>query len=143
MNILIPFISAFLFWAGGRDQWLWCPWNQKLWRWGMGIPLAYMTGNIWLILTYLLATWVSGYGENHFFRKWFGRDVAWWLYGGLFGLASLPVLGMYSFIQTIAGATCFMTLMQLSNDGFGKWKLQHQYVEIIFGFLGTIGYLWI
>ena len=147
MQYLIPVISSFMLHAGGQDQWLWCPLNQKLWRWLMGIPIAIICGitlrsaiPIWCILTYFLATNVSSYGENHPFRKWFGRDGAWLIYGALFGLASLPVLGIYSIIQAIISSVSFWGLMKLSNDGISDYKLEHKWVEIIFGFVGTILY---
>ena len=142
MNILIPIISSLCFWLGGRDQIPWLPWNQKLNRWCMGIPIAVLTGNYWLVLTYFLATNVSGYGENHPFRKWFGREGAWLVYGGIFGLASIPYLGWVAIVQCGANMGLFWLLMKWSNDGIGQHKLQHQFVEFLFGFIGTLGYLW-
>lgn len=145
---MIPFISSILFHFGGRDQFPWCPLNQKLWRWLMGIPIGIICSlqlQSWWpmlsILTYFLATNASSYGENHPFRRWFGRDGAWLVYGAIFGLASLFCLPWYySLLQGTLGAAAFYGLMKWSNDGYNGHKLTHKYVELGFGFLGTLIY---
>lgn len=136
-----------MFHLGGRDQ-MKFPMNQKLWRWLMGIPIAIIMGchtkSVYPILcmaTYFLATNVSSYGESHPFRRWFGRDNAWLVYGFLFGLASLPVLGWWCILQAVIASASFYGLMKWSNDGFGGNKLNHKLVELAFGLLGTILYL--
>ncbi len=167
MNILIPFISAVLFRLGGvsrDDRFLpfmkpSTPIAAKAWRWGMGAIIGLLAWHGWLtylliIATYFLATWALGYGENHPFRKWFGRDASWIIYGALFSLASFPVLRWLAILQAIIGAWVFWFLMKWSNDGmfpvdsydlFDKtgngWKLNHAWVEIGIGFLGTIFYI--
>uniref|UniRef100_A0A6M3JED4 Phosphatidate cytidylyltransferase n=1 Tax=viral metagenome TaxID=1070528 RepID=A0A6M3JED4_9ZZZZ len=145
--IIIPIISGLLNRAGGTDQWKWSKLVQKWWRWLMGIPIGILAcislhtyTPLFCILTYFLATNCSGYGENHIFRKWFGRDATFLIYGFLFGLASLPVLGWQAITQAIIGSASFYFLMIWSNDGYFGHKLRHCYVEMIFGFLGTIMY---
>ncbi len=148
MQYIIPFISGILFHFGGRDQFEWLEWfNQKLWRWLMGVPIALMYAIMlrsWIpllcSLTYFLATNASSYGENHPFRKWFGRDGAWIVYGFLFGLASLPILGVFAIGQAVIASASFWGLMKWSNDGFNGHKLNHKIVELSFGFIGTILY---
>ena len=141
MNILIPIISAILFHLGGRDQFTWCPINQKIWRWGMGIPIAIITGNIWAMPFYFIATNVSGYGENHPMRKLLGRNLSWLVYGAIFGLASLLSLSpITALMQATIGSVAFFVLMKWSNDGIFGHKLNHKIVEIVFGLLGTILY---
>lgn len=149
MNIFIPIISSVLFWLGGRDQ-MSVPWNQKLFRWLMGIPIGIISAIIvhsWLplfgIITYFLATNVMGYGENHPLRKWFGKDIQWILYGFFFGLASLFSLSWYAILQAVLSASCSWVLLKWSNDGFKCNKLNHNFVEIGIGLLGTIGYIWL
>ena len=124
--ITIPIISSILFHWGGKDQFPWLPWfNQKLWRWLMGIPIAYWYGwqlrsvyPMLCIATYFIATNVISYGENHILRKLLGRDGCWAFYGFMFGLASFPILGYWCIAQGAFNAILFMTLMQLSNDGW-------------------------
>ena len=146
---MIPIISSLLFRAGGSEQWKWCIVNQKIWRWLLGLPIGIICAlqmksyvPLWCILTYLGATNFSGYGENHIFRKWFGRDATFLLYGFLFGLASLPVLGWQAITQAIIGSASFYVLMKWSNDGYFGHKLKHKFVELTFGFLGTVMYFW-
>lgn len=102
------------------------------------------------IPSYFIATSVFSYGENHWLRKLVGRNSCWVIYGLFFGLASFPVLGKLCMLQGIIGGVIFYILMKLSNDGifrltYGKedrpyviWYLDHKYVEILFGFFGTI-----
>ncbi len=142
---MVCLIASFCVWAGGRDQWKFFPMNQKLWKWlWLGYFISAYYGckyrevyPILLWLTYFLATWASGYGENHPFRKWFGRDGAWIMYGFLFGLASFPMLGWLSIVQAIVASVSFWVLMKWSNDGFLGHKLSHQYVEIIYPVFGV------
>ncbi len=168
MRILIPFISAVLFRLGGvgkDDRFLPfmkppTPIAAKAWRWGMGAIIGLLAWHGWLtylliIATYFLATWALGYGENHPFRKWFGRDGCWVIYGFFFGLASMPVLKWWAILQGMLGAAVFWELMSMSNDGIllnmpngasgiiREWKLNHAWVEVGIGFLGMILYWFI
>ena len=90
------------------------------------------------IITYFLTTNVSSYGETHLFRRLFGRDITWIVYGFLFGLASAPVLGWFCLAQAIIASGTFWLLMKWSNDGFNGHKLGQKYVELSFGLIGTI-----
>lgn len=92
---------------------------------------------LFCILTYLIATNVINYGEGQIWRKWLGRDGCWLFYGFCFGLASFPVLGWWAILQAVIASYSFWFLMQLSSEG----KLDHAYVEVGIGFMGTIMYL--
>lgn len=156
--IFIPIVAAMLFRLGGvgRDDGFSpgfpprTPMAHKAWRWCMGIFIggisAILMKSFWpllCIVTYFVATNVFSYGENHPFRRWFGRDISWVIYGSAFGLASAPAIGILSIAQGIVGAASFWGLMKLSNDGIDGWALNHCYVELIFGALGTVCFLWI
>ena len=154
MKILIPFISTILFRLGGvgrDDRFLpfmrpSTPIANKGWRWGMGIIIGPFIWRGWLIylltiITYFFATNIVNYGEGQIWRKWLGKNGAWLFYGFSLGLASLPALWALSIAQAFFASISFWTLMKLSNDGFRKWKLDHAWVEIGTGFLGTIFYV--
>jgi hypothetical protein len=150
MNIIIPIVSAIMFWLGGRDQ-MKVPFNQKLFRWlGIGILIAIVgifSGYGWVsllsILTYFLATNVLSWGEKHWLRKLVGKYWQWVIYGFCLGLASFPVLGYWAILQGLVSAGACLGLMTWSNDGYHGHKLSHPYVELGIGFIGTIGCLWI
>ena len=162
MTWLIPIISAFCFRSGGvgrDDRFLPflnppTPWANKIWRWGMGIPIALITKNWLCIPAYFIATNVFSYGENSWLRKLTGRNLCWITFGGLVGACSFFVLPLsFAIIQTLLGIVSFWGLMWLSNTGieFGpdganglikKWYLDQGILETTFGFLGTIMYLW-
>jgi len=163
---MIPIISSILFrlggWGGGDS---FCPLTPKLIlpksKWvaylanysrlfGIGAVIGLLTRSWWPVLTYLIATNVP-YGDNdqNWLRKLVGRDANWYIYGGLFGLASWPVVGLWAIWQVMIGGLGFNFLMSLSNDGIevpcGRreakmWYLDHSYVELIFGLLGTAIY---
>ena len=153
MKILIPIVCSILFWLGGRDQIEAIrPFNQKLFRrlilplfvGCIGIVLA-VTHKTWLPLltfaTYGVSLNALSWGENHPLRKWFGKDIQWVLYGLSFGLSSFPVLGWIAIWQAIMAAFSCWFLMRWSNDGWLGNKADHQWVEIVFPFVGTILYL--
>ena len=120
--------------------------NPKLWRWlGIGMFLTYYYGikyhdptYMLCILAYWIATNIISYGETHPLRKLTGKDLQWLLYGFCFGLASWPVLGYLSTIQAVIACVSFWILMKLSSIN----KLDHKYVELAFGFIGTVMYIW-
>jgi len=155
VNFIIPFCSSILFrldgWGKG-DKFLVClpNWTPK---WGginysrliIGIPIALITGNWWFALTYFLMGLIFGYGEHHPITQLLGRGITSFIYGFMFGLASLS-LG-----NAIWCGFLFWILMYFSNVGLPKkewwretdyWYLDWSIVEISFGFLGTIFYLW-
>lgn len=143
---MFPVISMLLFNLGG-----WGKYNclfimpAKWWRWlFIGLFAAAIYWNAWLILTYYIATNVP-YGESSWIRKLIGRNLCWYLYGFLFGLASFPVLGWLAIPQAIMGGVIFHGLMVWSNDGYQKQGypihyLDHKWVERGIGLCGTILY---
>ena len=143
-NILIPFIVAGLNRLGGWGKYKFLGFvNAKYWRWlGIGIFLALMKWNIWLILTYYIATNIP-YGDNSWIKKFMGRDENWVLYGACFGFASYPAIGLWALLQGAIGAWAFWFLMKWSNDGYRGWKLNHLWVEVGIGFLGSLLYWFI
>jgi hypothetical protein len=56
----------------------------------MGLPIALITGQWWLILTYYIATSACPYGDNSWLQKLFG-SWKWFVYGCIFGAASLNI----------------------------------------------------
>jgi len=166
MIILIPIICAVLFWLGGRDQMEWCKgFNQKLWR-RLIIPIflgmvswvsthSFISGIITGSL-YAISLNILGWGENHWLRKWVGKELQWTIYGLFFGLSSfLSLPYLFVFQSVLASFSCWF-LMKWANDGLSSLpyfydkpqfakidKITHEYVEILFGLLGTILYLFI
>lgn len=134
MNLLIPIVSGLLFWAGGRDQWN-VPFNQKLFRRiGVGLTISILAWNWWAVFTYAIACFSLHYGEKYQLK--FGK-IVWLTSGFLFGVASLDLWnGLYC-------ALILYGLLWLSNTGIDRyeWKLSHQWVEWIFGTIGTV--IWI
>ena len=164
MRFLIPIISAIFFRASGwgKDDYfapiipLKMPQNRllqliigKLREIGIGLLVFSLTGQFWAFPAYFVATSLSyGSNENNWLRKLVGRDINWLIYGGLFGLSSYFSLSLgLCLIQSLLGAGSFWFLMKWSNNGLSccpsdDWKLDHSYVELGFGCLGTIIYLW-
>ena len=143
--ILVPIISAILFRLGGcgkDDRFLPfmrppTPIAAKIWRWGMGLPIALLTGCYWLIPAYFIVTNCMPYGEKSWLN-FLGRDGKWITYGLSFGACSFFCLPFgYGLIAALLGGLSFWGLMKWSND----YGLNHAWVEVGFGFLGTIIYL--
>jgi hypothetical protein len=158
MHFIIPLVSAFAMRSGGvgkDDRFLPfmnppTPWANKWWRWGMGIPIAfilsYCDGKIlfgpqwWLVPAIFLATNCFPYGEKSWLN-FLGKDLKWAFYGLLFGACSFLVLPFgYGMIQTLLAGLSFWFLMKWSNDGFNGNYLNHAWVEFSFGLLGTVMY---
>lgn len=136
MNALIPFISSLFYrltGCGKDGRFLpfmkpGCPISSPFWRrWGIGIVIALIQWNWIYAVTYAIATNCFAYGDNDWIRKRFGRIVCWAVYGFMFGAASLRLE------NAIFCAIIFVFLMTISNDH----GLDHAYVELGFGFLGT------
>ena len=86
------------------------------------------------------------YGENSWLSDLFGRHITWLIYGFMFGVASL------SWGNAVWCAVVFYILMHFSNIGYNMgnwrewkeediWKLDHACLEVAFGVLGTVFYL--
>ena len=154
MNYLIPVISSILFRLGGYGRIPCFFLNAKWWRWGV---LPYFIGGMYhnalAVLTYYLAVNVP-YGDASEDDTWINKlyyrlindnkQAKWAIYGTIFGLASIPILGVgLGLIQAIISGFSFWLLMYASNEGIPLLaKLDHKWVEIGIGFLGTIVYLW-
>lgn len=150
MQFLIPIISSFCFRSGGagRDD-IFCPaipvkaiWANKWWRWlGIGLTIALIT-KAWLVIpAYFIVTNCMPYGEKSWLN-FLGKDLKWIIYGGAFGSCSFFSLPFgFALISTLLGGFSFWFLMKWSNDGFGGNLLDHSYVELGFGFIGTICFL--
>ena len=128
---LIPLVSAFCYRSGGvgrNDRFLPfleppTPWANKWWRWGMGVPIALLTGNWWLILTYYAATSGVPYGESSWTAKLFGK-YRWFVSGAALGAASLDP------INALWCGCLFMGLKFFDTD--------QAYFEIIVGLCSTL-----
>jgi hypothetical protein len=97
------------------------------------------------ILTYYIATSAFPYGEKSWLNRFMSQGVKWLFYGAIFGLASVPAIGLVlGLVQAVIGAVSFFCLMAASNWGIpdkdrcGVQYLDHKYVEIVFGFMGTL-----
>lgn len=125
--------SSILFRLGGWGKYSFFCMNPKYWRWwGIGILACVLYHTIIPFFAYWAVTSVP-YGDNSCIKKYIGRNGNWILYGGLFGFASFSVLSLgTALIGSLLGAVSFLSLMILSNDGIGGWKLDHKLVEIIF-----------
>lgn len=139
MRFLIPIIAGLLFRAGGCDQWTWCPLNQKLWRWLMGIPIGLLYWEGWLdfgltILAYLIATNLFGYGDKTPILKYLPKTWKFIVSGFMFGLASVFLLEWWAIAQALVSAVAFYFIMKLDDEG----SLKNPWVEIARGFCGTI-----
>jgi len=155
---MIPIICGILNRLGGcgRDDYYlpFPPFNLtkcviagNAWR-GIVIPIviALHMKSIWYFVSYFFAFLIFGYGESHPIRKWFGFNVACFLYGFAVGLAS------FSFLWGVFCGGVFLGLMYLSNKGIDRlvpnqpmmttWYLDHAILEVSFGFLATLIYLW-
>ena len=130
--ILIPFISGVCFLIGG--QW----WKPA--RWLMGIPIAIIGVfhlHYWSILcvpTFWVATSCFPYGDSSWLNI-FGEYGKWAACGFVFGLASIPILGIFfGVMQGIVGAIAFTGLHWLDERNIVKNPFQ----ELLRGFVGTV-----
>lgn len=130
---MIPIISAVCFLIGG--QW----WKPA--RWLMGIPI-FIIGTFyhcfWAILcipTYWIATSCFPYGDSSWLNI-FGEYGKWAICGLVFGLASIPILGVLGIVNGFIAAICFMALHYLDEADIVKNPWQ----ELLRGFLGSITY---
>lgn len=133
--MLIPFISAFLFRAGGSDQWKWCPLNQKLWRWLMGSVIGLLLWKGWVaygltIGTYFLATNLFGYGDKTPILKYLPQNIKHLVSGMIFGLASFPLLGWWCLLQMVISGVSFYFIETK--------KINNPWAELLRGGLGTV-----
>ena len=136
MKILIPFICALLYRAGGSDQWKWCPLNQKLWRWlGIGIFTGItfaILNHSWIpllaIATYAGAIQAFPYGD----KSWLNFLPQNWKHftsGFFYGLASAPILYFWSIpLAIISGGTFYC---------IKKFKVNNPLAELLRGGIGT------
>lgn len=159
LDFIIPLLSSFLFrlggWGKGSDgdyafgfrTVFGLTEGNKWFRWLMGLPIGILYAILlssWTpllcIATYWIVTSALSYGDNSWLSKRLPKDIVWLVYGAAFGLASFPVLGLLALLQAFIGAGTFWFLMNWSNHGFNGGKLDQKYVELAFGFLGTILY---
>ena len=141
--IILPFLTSIFFRLGGTGKdgrflphmAQGCPLADKRWRTlGICLLVGLFRWNWMYIATYFLALNLFSYGDNYWIRKVFGRNICWFIYGFMLGLASL------SWINAIFGGIFFLVIMIASNDGYqtepmGMTKyLDHAYVELSTGF---------
>lgn len=138
LKYTIPFISAFLYRAGGSDQWSWCPFKQKLWRSFIGIPIGIffsLSSHSLIPLICILTYWFQPpYGE-HSYLNFLGEDGKFAVCGFIFGISSIPALGwQFGLLQGFVAALMFLVIKTLDDEGFVK----NPWVERCRGFFGTI-----
>jgi len=105
-------------------------------RYLIGVFIWAVTMNPIYILTYAIAVSFP-YGENSFLRK-LGNNFCWAFVGFVFGLASL------SWGNAVFCGALFWFLMSWSNNQTlaSENRLNHSWVEFLFGGLGTLIHLW-
>jgi hypothetical protein len=135
MRFLIPIVAGLLFRAGGMDQWKWCPLNQKLWRWLMGVVLGLMLWKGWVlyglcIVSYLLATNLFGYGDKSPILKYLPQNIKHLVSGMIFGLASFPLIGYWCILQIIISGINFYYIEVR--------KVNNPWAELLRGAVGTL-----
>lgn len=135
--MLIPIISALLFRAGGSDQWKWCPLNQKLWRWLMGVPIAgiafYLHHSLWVLLaipTYLVATNVFGYGDKTPILKYLPQNIKHLVSGMIFGACSFVLIPWYFALLQVALSGAAFYYVEVK-------KINNPWAELLRGGIGT------
>lgn len=146
LKILIPFLAAFLYRAGGADQWQWCPLNQKWWRWLMGIPIGFLftigttPWNIVFVttilcgITYYIATAAFKYGEKSWLN-FLGEDGKFAVCGLVFGLASIPAIGVeFGLSQGLISMMGFLAIKVLDDNEM----IKNPWIERLRGFVGTM-----
>lgn len=135
---LVPFISGFLYRAGGSNQWAWWKFNQKLWRSFIGIPIGlfFSFHNHSLIpLLCILTYWFQpSYGENSNLN-FLGEKGKFFVCGLVFGLSSIPAFGwLYGLTQGLVSGIAFLIIKILDDKSIIKNPL----VERLRGFFGVI-----
>jgi hypothetical protein len=144
LGLLVAVISGFLFRAGGSAQWEWAKFtingkkvyfNQKLWRWLMGIPIGLILwhGYLAFLLTvgaYFLATNVFGYGDKSVLNKYLSQNMTHAVSGAIFGLASFPLIGWWALLQAVISGVAFYLIETK--------KVNNPWAERAKGFFGTI-----
>ena len=142
LNYLIPPVAGILFRVGGTDQWKWCPLNQKLWRWLMGIVIGLLLWKGYIlysitIASYFLATNLFGYGDKTPILKYLPKPLRFFVSGLMFGLASIPLIGWrIGLVQGFFGGFTFLALMYLDDADI----LKNPWQELFRGSLGTCFY---
>ena len=141
MRILIPFICALLYRAGGTDQWQWCKINQKLWRWlGIGLLIGILGCIVkhsfvplLCIPAYYLATNIP-YGEKSWLN-FLGEYGKFALAGLLLGSCSFILLPFgLAVLQSLLSTISFVVIKILDD----KDIIKNPYVEFLRGFFATI-----
>jgi hypothetical protein len=137
-KFLIPFISGFLYRAGGSDQWEWWKFNQKLWRSFIGIPIgiyfAFYNQSLIPLLCILTYWFQSSYGEDSYLN-FLGERGKFAFCGFVFGISSIPAYGLlYGLIQGIVSSCAFLCIKILDDKNIVK----NPWVERLRGFFGTI-----
>ena len=131
---LIPFISAYLYLAGGQ-------WNKR-YRWLMGVPIAIIgvcCHQYWAVLAipaYWIATSAFPYGENSWlnFLGEYGKFI---VCGVVFGACSFTMLHWYlGVLQMVVAGLCWWFIKVLDEQGI----IGNPYVELLRGFTGTMIY---
>ena len=127
MRILIPFLSAYLYWLGGQ--------KNKWYRWGMGLPIGVLGCVInhsfiplLCIFTYWLATSAFPYGS----KSWLNFLPQNWKHcvcGVAFGLASAPILLLWSIPLAIISGGAFYCIE--------RFKINNPWAELLRGGIGT------
>jgi len=138
LKILILFFVAFLYRAGGSDQWDWCPIPQGMWRSFVGIPIGIffaLYNQSFIPLICILTYWFQPpYGSNSYLN--FLGDRGKFAFCGLvFGISSIPALGLLcGIIQGIVSAFAFLVI-KIFDD---KYMIKNPWVERLRGFFGTM-----
>lgn len=147
LGFFVVILSAFLFRAGGSDQWEWAKitikgntiyFNQKLWRWLMGIPIGLLLWHgffafLLAVGAYFVSTNVFGYGDKAPILKYLPQNVKHAVSGVIFGLASFPMIGWWALPQAVvSGIAFYLVETKKVNNPWTEWAR---------GFFGTILYI--
>jgi hypothetical protein len=122
-------LAILMYWIGET--------KRKEFKYAMGIPIGICGAaalKSWVpllcVVTYFLATWVFGYGDNNRWTKWIGKRWAITLTGIALGLASAPILHYWSMLAGLVSGGVFYYV--------DKKQLQEPWVAILRGAAGTI-----
>lgn len=105
----------------------------------MGVPIGLLAWKGWIPFftcagAYFLATNLFGYGEKTPILKYLPKWLKFTVSGFIFGLASFPILGWWSFLQAGISALAFYIIFVLDEKNIVK----NPWVELLRGFFGTI-----